>query len=196
MITKRKLIELIQDRLGSSGTPADLRSRYPFQVIEVLIAKAYSDLAYINPPSAEDIAIQYTDISVTAGLATLPVKPVGSFGILWVESAGVFIPVEQGGTESKILNSVEPGKLKGCLLQNGNVLKIWDCDIDTVDVLMIPDFAELDENQNIAMPGVEMMIYQQVIEVMRSTDVRPQEVYDDGREDDPKVAPKQINVNG
>lgn len=196
MITKRKLIELIQDRLGSSGTPADLRTRYPFQVVEVLIAKAYADIAYLNPSAAEDLAIQYTGITVTAGVASLPVKPVGSFGVLWVESAGVLIPVEQGGMESKILKKVEPGKLKGCLLQNGNTLKIWDCDIDTVDVLMIPDFAELDQSQEVVMPGVEMMIYQQVIEVIRSTDTRPQEVYNDGREDAPKVAPKEIKVNG
>lgn len=195
MITKKKLIELIQDRLGSTGTPADLRSRYPFQVIEALIAKAYADIAYVNPPAAEDLAIQYTDVPIVAGVATLPVKPVGSFGILWVEAAGVFIPVDQGGIENKILKKVEPGKIKSCVLRNGNTLKFSNCNINSVDILMIPDFAELDEQQNIDMPGAEMLIYQQVIEIMRLTDTRPQEVYNDGREDAPKVPPKDFKVN-
>jgi hypothetical protein len=197
MITKRKMIELIVDRLGSSGTPSDLRRRYPFQVVEELIGKVYSDIAYTTPWAAEDLALEYCDIPVNGKKAVLPVKPVGSFGVLWVSDCDKMYPVDQGGMEHKILQRVAPCRVPGCRLVGGKTLVFDECeDGKTVDVLMIPAFPSLSADDNVAMPGTEGRVYELVIQLMRLTDTRVEDVYNDGREDEPKTPPKPQNVEG
>lgn len=193
MISKQENIEVIQDRLNGSGTPDDIRKFYPFSIISALLSKAWSDLFSENPMSMEDMAVEYDlVISTDAGFySTLLVKPIGSAGILWVEGNKIFIPVDQGGMESKILGIVEPGKIPGCRLVSGSKLVFDSRPSEPVKAMYIPNFDDMDDDDNMIVIGADSLLYMRVIQMIKSTDGQPEEFYNDGRNDSRKVQPKQ-----
>lgn len=195
MQTKRHLRETIQDRLGAAGAPADIRKFYPSQIIDQFIGKVYSDLAQQKPKVLQDMALEYDLTLSNTGntfYSTLPVKPIGSFGILWVEGNGIFIPTDQGGMEAKILKKVEPGRIPGCRLV-GNTIRYDSKPVEPLTALMIPDYKELSDNDNVIMTGAEVQVYRMVVELIRVTDIRPEEIYNDGK-DDSRPLPKKTQT--
>lgn len=193
MITKRKLIELIQDRLGSTGTPADIRKRYRYQTVEELIGMVYSDVSYMSPDVVVDMAMEYP-YAISGTTIKLSPKPVGTHGIVWVSKDNSLLPFDFGGMENRILSTTEPGRIPGCYLRNGDAL-VFSKPLDgEVVVLMVPLFQDLGEADNVLMIGAEAKIYEMVVQLIRITDVRPEDVYNDGRDDSAKVQPKQERV--
>ena len=197
MITKRKEIELIQNRLAGTGTVEDLSKRYPYKVISEMIGKAYSDVFATDPASMQDMAIEYDLVLSTnnGNYSTLPVRPIGSSGLLWVEGNSQMIPVDQGGMEGKILGVVEPGRIPGCKLVNGTKI-VYDIKPDEpLKVLMVPNYSDLDDDDNVVMMGVDTKVYQMVIQLIKMTDQAPEEFYNDGRDDARRVQMKNEFLN-
>lgn len=196
MITKVKLIELLQDRLSGAGTTSDIRKRYPYTVIEAIVSKVYSDSSSLDPESLQDMALEYTLTLTQTGTvfsSSLPVRPVGSWGLLWVSGNEQFIPTSQGGMQNKILGIVEPGRINGCRLVGDTI--VYDRKPEEpLSVLMVPNFDDLSNNDNVIMMGNDTKIYEAVVRLIRMTDVRPEEVYNDGRDDSMKVQPKRENL--
>jgi len=193
MITKRKLIELIQDRLSSTGTTADIRKRYPYVVVSEFISKVYSDSSVLEPDSLQDMAIEYSLALTTSGTtysSTLTTRPVGSWGLLWVSGNNQLIPVDQGGMQGKILGTVEPGRIPGCRLV-GNTIVYDSKPVEPLAVLMVPNFSDLADTDNVIMMGNDTKVYQLVADLIRRTDNRPEETYNDGRDDAMRVQPKR-----
>jgi hypothetical protein len=197
MITKRKEIELIQNRLAGTGTVEDLSKRYPYKVISEMIGKAYSDVFATDPASMQDMAIEYDLVLSTnnGNYSTLPVRPIGSSGLLWVEGNSQMIPVDQGGMEGKILGVVEPGRIPGCKLVNGTKI-VYDIKPDEpLKVLMVPNYSDLDDDDNVVMMGVDTKVYQIAIQLIKMTDQAPEEFYNDGRDDARRVQMKNEFLN-
>lgn len=182
MIEKRKLIELIQDRIVGSGLFADVERLFPYEAVSELVGFAYSDFALSSSSFTEDLAREYT-FTPSGKTVVLTPKPIGSAGILWVSNKGIMYPVSQGGMEEKMLSTVEPGAMKGCYLVNGNTLK-FECDMTgDVEVLMIPAFTDLEDDDIIAVPGIENQLYGIIIQTLSMTMGRPPELYSDTKPD-------------
>lgn len=194
MSTKRVGIELLCNRLSGSGVEADLNKRYPYKVVEQVIARVYRDSSLTSQPFFKDMAQDY-EYDIDGKEITLSPKPVGSHGLIWVEVDGVFQQVFQGGMEAKILRAVEPGANGGCRLINGKRLKFEDCFTGKVCVTMIPAFEDLADTDEWLMPGAESAMYEMVVQLIKLTDIRPEEAYNDGRDDVLRVEPKQQRVN-
>lgn len=193
MSTKRKGIELLQDRLAGAGAEADIRKRYPYRVVEALISRVYRDVSLNNLPWMNDMAREYA-FDVEGCDVKLTPLPVGSHGILWVEVDGAMYPVDQGGMESKILKKVEPGRVPGCRLVNGNTLVFDNKICGKACVMMIPSFDALQDDDEWLIPGAESTMYEMVVQMIRLTDQRPEENFNDGRDDVLRVQPKQERV--
>jgi hypothetical protein len=193
MISKQENIEVIQDRLSGSGTPDDIRKFYPYSIIEAIVSKAYSDLWNENPESMNDMAMEY-DLTLSTDngyYSTLSIKPIGSAGLLWVQGNNVFIPTVQGGMQGKILSLVEPGGIPKCQLVNGTKIVFTSKPEEPLKALYIPNYDDLDDDDNVVLMGAESAIYMKVIQMIRATDGNPEEFYNDGRNDARKVPPKQ-----
>jgi hypothetical protein len=197
MITKRKEIELIQNRLAGTGTVEDLSKRYPYKVISEMIGKAYSDVFTTDPAAMQDMAIEYDLVLSTdsGNYSTLPVRPIGSSGLLWVEGNSQMIPVDQGGMEGKILGVVEPGRIPGCRLVNGTKIVYDIKPAEPLKVLMVPNYSDLDDDDNVIMMGVDTKVYQIAIQLIKMTDQAPEEFYNDGRDDARRVQMKNEYLN-
>lgn len=197
MITKRKEIELIQNRLAGTGTVEDLSKRYPYKVISEMVGKAYSDVFATDPASMQDMAMEY-DLTLSTDngyYSTLPVRPIGSSGLLWVEGNSQLIPVDQGGMEGKIMGVVEPGRIPGCKLVNGTKIVYDVKPVEPLKVLMVPNYSDLDDDDNVIMMGVDTKVYQIAIQLIKMTDQAPEEFYNDGRDDARRVQMKNEYLN-
>lgn len=193
MITKRKLIELVQNSLSSADTTADIRKRYPYPRVNEFIAKVYSDSSVLDPESLQDMAIEYSLTLTQSGntySSTLSTRPVGSWGLLWVSGNNAMIPVDQGGMQGKILGIVEPGRIPGCRLVGDTI--VYDSKPEEpLLALMVPNFSDLLDTDNVIAMGNDVKIYQMVVQLIKFTDVRPEETYNDGRDDAMRVQLKR-----
>lgn len=175
----------MQDRLGSAGNVEDINKRYPYPVVDALIAKCYSDLWDSDPESMQDMAIEY-DLTLATDngyYADLSIRPVGSSGIQWVEGNKVFIPVYQGATQSKLLGIVEPNRIPGCRLINGSRLVFDSQPQEPLKALYIPNYSDLADTDNVVLMGADSLIYKMVVQLVQATDGAPEEFYNDGRND-------------
>ena len=185
-MNKRVTIELIQSRLGSGDAPADLRRRYSYQEIERILGITYSDMGYMDAMALQDMALSYSATVVPSGAqyeATLPVKAVGSFGIISVESGNYWYPVYQGAQEQFILGIANPNMRISCQLVNANKLVFKRKPEDDLVVVMVPDFKDLEDSDEIIMPGGLSTLFEACLRVMQATDGRQQERFNDNRDD-------------
>lgn len=183
MITKRVLIELIQNRLAGGIVPADLQGKYPKQVIDRLIGLVYSDISYKNKKAVRNMALPYTSTVISANdryYIVLPVSPInGMSGVVWITGLnGTIIPtsngLEQGNIMSKILPQI------GVFAQNIEQNKMYFNEnpiATTVKIDIIPDFNSLGENDNVCVEGVVSDIFSMVMAKMRENVSQLEEVY-------------------
>ena len=197
MITKQENIELMQDRLAGAGNVEDINKRYPYPVLDAMIAKCYSDLWSSDPQSMQDMALEYDLVlSTDSGYySNLSIRPIGSSALLWVSGNGVYIPTTQGGMEGKILGITEPGRIPGCRLVNGTKIVFDAQPKEPVRALYIPNYTDLDDNDNVVLMGADSLIYKMVVQLIKATDQAPEEFYNDGRDDARSVQMKNEFLN-
>ena len=191
MITKRQLIETIQNRLASGDVTDDLRGKYPYQVIAYVLNLAYTDAVFGSPNAKKDLAVRYeTSVSCNHGQysAKLPVLPLlGSEGILYVEGEGcVWYPIRMGSTENRMMNLIKPQTDKVTCYIVGNKIYFNQKPTDNIFMDVIPNVAQMDDDDIITIPGQETTLYNMVVQMIQQTSVRPEEVYNNAAPDTDK----------
>ncbi len=191
MITKRQIIETIQNRLASGDVTDDLRGKYPYQVIAYVLNLAYTDAVYNNPNAKKDLSVRYSaNVSCNHGeySAKLPVLPLlGSEGITYVEGSNcVWYPIRVGSTENRIMNMIKPQTDKITCYIRSNKIYFNEKPTDVVYLDIIPNVAEMDDDDVISLPGQESNLYNMVIQMISQTNTRPEEVYNNAVPDTEK----------
>jgi hypothetical protein len=182
MITKRVLIELVQNRLAGGDVPSDLQGKYPKPVISRLIGMVYSDMASQNKKSVRNMALPYECTVMTANgqyYIVLPVSPInGVNGIVWISKGQKFFPVSQGIEEANIMSYLLP--MVSCSANRivGNKLYFSaNPNETTLDLEILPDFVNLSENDNVCVEGVQAQLFSMVMQMMREQSSQIEEVY-------------------
>jgi len=191
MITKRQIIETIQNRLASGDVTDDLRGKYPYQVIAYVLNLAYTDAVYNNPNAKKDLSVRYSASVVCAHgqySAKLPVLPLlGSDGITYVESDKCeWYPIRMGSTENRIMSMIKPQTDKVTCYIRGNKIYFNEKPTDVVYLDIIPNVAEMSDDDIISLPGQESNLYNMVVQMIMQTSTRPEEVYNNAVPDTDK----------
>jgi hypothetical protein len=191
MITKRQLIETIQNRLASGDVTDDLRGKYPYQVIGYVLNLAYTDAVFSNPNGKKDLAVRYeTSVSCKNGQysAKLPVLPLlGSEGVLYVEGEGcVWYPIRMGSTENRMMSLIKPQTDKVTCYIMGSKILFNRQPTEKVYMDIIPNVAQMDDDDIITIPGQEAVLYNMVVQMIQQTSIRPEEVYNNAVPDSDK----------
>lgn len=194
-MTKRQLIELIQERLASGDVPNDLLGRYKYQTISALISVIYQQLSNTDTALLDNMVMPY-DYTVTQEGSTyivnLDVSPsTGPSSLKYItDCCGNIYYSRQSSDQNLFLNRIKNMSKPEFYVRGKKV--IWTCspNSDTVTVYMIPNFIDMGEDEEVVMPSSVGSILSAVIELMRSTDVKPEEVINNSSEDN---TPKQTN---
>jgi hypothetical protein len=191
MITKRQLVETIQNRLASGDVTDDLRGKYPYQVISYILNLAYTDAVFSNPNAKKDLSVRYeAPVSCKNGQysAVLPVLPLlGSEGVVYVEGEGcVWYPIRMGSTENRMMNLIKPQTDKITCYIVGKKIFFNYKPTDNVYMDIIPNVAQMDDNDVITIPGQEAALYNMVIQMIQQTNTKPEEVYNNAVADTDK----------
>lgn len=191
MITKRQLVETIQNRLASGDVTDDLRGKYPYQVISYVLNLAYTDAVFSNPNAKKDLSVRYeASVSCKNGQysAILPVLPLlGSEGVVYVEGEGcVWYPIRMGSTENRMMNLIKPQTDKVTCYIVGKKIFFNQKPTDKVFMDIIPNVAQMDDDDVITIPGQEAALYNMVIQMIQQTSTRPEEVYNNAVADTDK----------
>ncbi len=191
MITKRQLIETIQNRLASGDVTDDLRGKYPYQVIAYVLNLAYTDAVFGNPNAKKDLSVRYTaTVACNHGQysAKLPVLPLlGSEGITYVEGSDcTWYPIRMGTTENRMMNIIKPQTNLVTCYMRGHKLYFNTKPTDTINLDIVPNVADMDDDDIISIPGQEANIYNMVIQMIMQTNTKPEEVYNNGVPDSDK----------
>jgi hypothetical protein len=149
MITKRQMLELIQNRLSGGDTPNDYRRLYPLPVISRVLNFAFADLVTRRPDLAIDMALPYTfDVeSNTSGYyVTLDPQPIaGSMAIFNVEDEGqnfYNVQSKQMAKEIRIMR----GSNKDAAIYDTNRLLFNKQPQGDVTVIMVPNVYQMNDN--------------------------------------------------
>ena len=97
--------------------------------------------------------------------------------------------------EGKILGITEPGRIPGCRLVNGTKIVFDAQPKEPVRALYIPNYTDLDDNDNVVLMGADSLIYKMVVQLIKATDQAPEEFYNDGRADARRVQMKNEFLN-
>ena len=191
MITKRQLIETIQNRLASGDVTDDLRGKYPYQVIAYVLNLAYTDAVFSNPNGKKDLAVRYeTSVSCKNGQysAKLPVLPLlGSEGVLYVEGEGcVWYPIRMGSTENRMMALIKPQTDKVTCYIMGSKIMFNRQPTEKIYMDIIPNVSQMDDDDIITIPGQEAVLYNMVVQMIQQTSIRPEEVYNNAVPDSDK----------
>ena len=191
MITKRQLIETIQNRLASGDVTEDIKGKYPYQVIAYVLNLAYTDAVFGNPNAKKDLSVRYSsEVTCSHGQYSvkLPVLPLlGSEGVTYVEGSDcTWYPIRMGSTENRMMNLIKPQtNLITCYLR-GKKIYFNQKPTDTVSFDIVPNVAEMDDEDIISIPGQESAIYNMVIQMIMQTNTKPEEVYNNAVPDTDK----------
>lgn len=183
MTNKRELIEGIQNRLAGGDTPADLQGKYPKQVIAQMIGKVYEDMGYQDKQRVRNMALPYTSTLITANsqyYIVLPTRPLnGLYGIVSIrgnETGGVY-PVAQGLEEAEIMATLLPNLKVFATNIVGNKLYFNGKPDTTMNLSILPSFKDLSDDDNVCIEGMEVQVYQMVMQLMRDNVSQLEEVY-------------------
>lgn len=160
MITKRQMIDLIQNRLSGGDTPIDVRKMYPRPIISRVLNFALADEISRDPYSFADMAPDYTFTPTTDAngyYVTLSPQPIsGSFAIYTVtdESTSNSEYIPQSKSEASAMKVLRPANSQAAILY-GNKLRFNKRPTGNVTVTMIPNVFEMDDNDPIIVPANE-----------------------------------------
>lgn len=182
MITKRRLIELVQNRLAGGDAPSDVQGKYPKQVISQLLTLVYADIATQKRMLVRNMALPYESAVITANgqyYLVLPVKPInGMNGVVWVSKGGKMYPINQGIEQAEIMARLLP--MVECSVTRivGNKLYFSSNPNETtVSLEILPDFQGLSEDDNVCVEGMESEMFSMVMAKMRDNASQLEEVY-------------------
>jgi hypothetical protein len=197
MSTKRIGIELLQNRLASGDVPADLRGRYAKPVIAELLNRVYSDILNEDSYKKKDISVVATlSRQGTSGAyyITIPKRLMqGSTSITWVESCGNWHPLRNGKTENKVLNIIQPQTEDITCYLSGETLYFNGTPGESIELTYVPNVREMEDEDVLYMTGAETTVFNMVVDLIRKTDTRPEEVLGENQVEDQSYKPRPVN---
>jgi hypothetical protein len=190
MITKRRFIELVQDRLAGGDATMDVQGKYAYTVIEEAINMVFSDIVSKDRYLAKEMAITYDQL-VVCNKTLLSARPIlGMKGIVWIEdSNGVNIPSAQGFEENKIMDYIMPQVGRKATNITGSYLffkGVTTSNIQSVEIIitMIPNIKDLDEDDNLIVEDKFTQMYDLVRQIVEPN--KPQDILDNNVPDTDK----------
>jgi len=191
MITKRQMVELIQNRLAGDDVTDDIKGKYPYQVIAYLVGLVYTDLSYKSENGKRDTSVPYE--LQRQGVSpryyvNLPVTPLmGSDSITYVSgSDGCFYPTRMGTIENHIMNIIKPQTCFTTTYLQGSKLYFNGTPTENITVEMIPNPNSMDDDAFISLPGKESIIFQMVVQLIQQAGIKPGETYNNNVPDTDK----------
>jgi len=192
-MTKRELIELIQERLASGDVPNDILGRYKYNTVAAMLDVIYQEASSADNELGQTMATAYdVDVTCTNGkyVSTLPVSPIaGNKSIKYATDSCSNTYFARQTEDQNIFLSTIKNMARPEFYARGKQVS-WTCKphSDTVTFYIIPSFLDTDENDEVVMPSAIGPILLKVIELIRGTDVRPEEMINNALDDSsPKI---------
>ena len=191
MITKRQMVELIQNRLAGGDVTEDIKGKYPYQVIAYLVGLVYTDIVYSNPQAKKDASVPYDlERQGTAPkfYVDLPATPLmGSESLTYVSGTdGCWYPARMGSIENHIMNILKPQTNLVTSYLQGRKLYFNGTPTTTITVEMIPNPNSMSDDDYLSAPGKEAAIFQMVVQMIQQAGLKPEEVYNNNVPDSDK----------
>jgi len=182
MITKRQMLELLQNRLNGGDAPQDVRRLYSLSIIARIVNFAFSGVVTTNSDAAADMAIPYTftPTSDTNGYyITLNPRPIaGSLAIFSVEddSTDYFVQDKNMNKSLSVLKGTSGNKNAAVLV--GDKLRLHKTPSGDVVVTMVPNiYSMADDDMLLApmsaenQPG-ELDIFRLCLQVLKTPELQ------------------------
>lgn len=187
-MTKRQLIELIQERLASGDVPNDILGSYKYNTIAALLDIVFQEASTIDNELTQNMAIPYT-VPVTCAygkyISTLPVSPIaGNKSVKYATDDCCNNYFARQTEDQNIFLSTIKNMAKAEFYVRGKQVN-WTSQpaSENITFYIIPSFLDSSEDDEVVMPTAIGAIFARIVELIRSTDTRSQEVINNAVED-------------
>ena len=187
-MTKRQLIELIQERLASGDVPNDILGRYKYNTIAALLDIVFQEAATADNDLTQSMAIPYI-VGVTCShgnyTSTLPVSPIaGNRSVKYAtdDCCNNYF-ARQTEDQNLFLKTIKKMGKPEFYVRGRQVNWTSEPLSPNITFYIIPSFLDSEENQEVVMPSAVGPIFARVIELIKSTDTRSEEVINNTVED-------------
>lgn len=184
MITKRNLIETLQNRLVGGDCPDDLKGMYPVQILEQIVQGVLSDLLARSPMMMKQLGVAYTvtptqNEKTKQWSAVLPVTPLqGSQSILYAYGCGEsdWYTIVQGRYNNYIMSILKPSRCRiGTYYEDGSLVFTSE-PYSTVTAYLVPNVADMPDDEELILPGSESLLFDACFKQIKSMGINPMEI--------------------
>lgn len=187
-MTKRQLIELIQERLASGDVPNDILGRYKYNTVAAILDIIFQEASVSDNELTTNMTTPYiVPVTCANGKYTsiLPVSPIaGNKSVKYAtDDACNNYFARQGEDQNIFLNTIKNMARPEFYVRGKQVNWTGKPYSDTITFYIIPSFLDSSEDDEVVMPTAIGPIFARVIELIRSTDTRPEEVINNSVED-------------
>lgn len=175
MITKRVLIELLQDRLSGGEATQDIIGKYHRGAIQRALDIVFSDIVSNDRRLAVQMALPYT-LNVASNKVLLPVKPIlGMSGVISIVKDDVDIPTVNGVEERSLIRILNPNLRNYAYRVVGNYMFFEGVEGE-IEINIVPSISDMGEDENVVVEQFMEELYSRVARIM--SPMQPKEVYD------------------
>lgn len=191
MITKRNLIETLQNRLTGGDCPDDLKGKYHPQILEQVISGVLADMLVNNPQTLRYMGAPRVVTPVQNGVkweAPLSIAPLsGSRSLLWVYGCDEddWYTVIQGEVGYRMMRILKPSRCRVGVYYAGGKLHFTEKPSESVTVIMIPNIQFMGDDEEIIVSGQDSVLMDACFTMMRKMDAPRVEILNNTREDAP-----------
>jgi hypothetical protein len=187
-MTKRQLIELIQERLASGDVPNDILGRYKYNTVAAILDIIFQEASVSDNELTTNMTTPYNVPVVCANgkyTSVLPVSPIaGNKSVKYAtDDACNNYFARQSEDQNIFLNTIKNMARPEFYVRGKQVNWTGKPYSDTITFYIIPSFLDSSEDDEVVMPTAIGPIFARVIELIRSTDARPEEVINNSVED-------------
>lgn len=180
-MTKRQLIELIQERLASGDVPNDILGRYKYNTIAALLDIVFQEAASADNELTQNMATPYV-VSVACAngnyTSVLPVSPIaGNKSIKYAtdDCCNTYF-ARQTEDQNIFLRTIKKMSKPEFYVRGKQVNWTSEPLSQNITFYIIPSFLDSAEDDEVVMPSAVGPIFARVVELIKATDVRPEEV--------------------
>jgi len=187
-MTKRQLIELIQERLASGDVPNDILGRYKYNTVAALLDIIFQEASTADNELTQNMATPYVvSVSCANGnyTSTLPVSPIaGNKSVKYAtdDCCNTYF-ARQTEDQNIFLKTIKNMAKPEFYVRGKQVNWTGKPLSDNITFYIIPSFLDSAEDDEVVMPSAIGPIFSRVVELIRATDVRPEEVINNTVED-------------
>lgn len=195
MITKRNLIDTLQNRLTGGDCPDDLKGLYHPQILEQVIQGVFSDVIANNPQLYRELGVGYslTRSEQTVGgetkwVADLSVSPLqGSKSVLYVYGCDEndWYTIIQGKYGNHMMRILKPSRCRiGTYYEDGKLV-FTDKPHETMTAYIVPNVSDMEDDDEIILPGNDSLFFDACFMILKKMSAPRIENLNDTKEDGP-----------